>query len=161
MAWLDKLHHPEKFIKTFLKWGLLGLIMGILGGLIGAGFHHALHFVTHVRGENTWLIFLLLSHSIMSDSLRSHGLQPIRHLCSWGFSRQEDWSGLPFPPPGDLPKPGVEPRSPALQVDCVPSKPPATMEGLILYSSLKFGHWPQSSGLVASSAFSEGLEPLV
>ena len=108
-----------------------------------------------------WLIFLLLSHSIMSDSLRSHGLQPIRHLCSWGFSRQEDWSGLPFPPPGDLPKPGVEPRSPALQVDCVPSKPPATMEGLILYSSLKFGHWPQSSGLVASSAFSEGLEPLV
>ena len=59
MAWLDKLHHPEKFIKTFLKWGLLGLIMGILGGLIGAGFHHALHFVTHIRGEHTWLIFLL------------------------------------------------------------------------------------------------------
>ena len=59
MAWLDKLHHPEKFIKTFLKWGLLGLIMGILGGLIGAGFHHALHFVTHLRSENTWLIFLL------------------------------------------------------------------------------------------------------
>ena len=59
MAWLDKLHHPEKFIKTFLKWGLLGLIMGVLGGLIGAGFHHALHFVTHVRGEYTWLIFLL------------------------------------------------------------------------------------------------------
>ena len=59
MAWLDKLHHPEKFIKTFLKWGLLGLIMGVLGGLIGAGFHHALHFVTHVRSENTWLIFLL------------------------------------------------------------------------------------------------------
>ena len=29
MAWLDKIHHPEKFIKTFLKWGLLGLIMGI------------------------------------------------------------------------------------------------------------------------------------
>ena len=59
MAWLDKLHHPEKFIKTFLKWGLLGLIMGVLGGLIGAGFHHALHFVTHVRSEHTWLIFLL------------------------------------------------------------------------------------------------------
>ena len=31
------------------------------------------------------------------------------------FSRQEDWSGLPFPPPGDLPDPGIEPQSPALQ----------------------------------------------
>ena len=59
MAWLDKLHHPEKFIKMFLKWGLLGILMGALGGLIGAGFHHALHFVTHLRQENTWLIYLL------------------------------------------------------------------------------------------------------
>lgn len=59
MAWLDKLHHPEYYIKTFCKWGILGLIMGILGGLIGAGFHHALHFVTHVRAENNWLLFLL------------------------------------------------------------------------------------------------------
>jgi len=36
-----------------------------------------------------------------------------RLLCPWGFSRQEYWSGLPFPPPGDLPNPGIEPRSPA------------------------------------------------
>ena len=36
---------------------------------------------------------------------------------SMGFSRQEYWSGLPFPPPGDLPDPGMEPGSPALQVD--------------------------------------------
>ena len=36
---------------------------------------------------------------------------------SIGFSRQEDWSGLPFPSPGDLPDPGTEPRSPALQAD--------------------------------------------
>jgi len=34
-----------------------------------------------------------------------------------GFSRQEYWSGLPCPPPGDLPDPGIEPTSPALQVD--------------------------------------------
>ena len=59
MAWLEKLHHPEDYVKTFLKWGLLGVLMGILGGLLGAGFHHALHFVTHVRSEATWLIFLL------------------------------------------------------------------------------------------------------
>ena len=43
---------------------------------------------------------------------------------SLGFSRQEYWSGLPFPSPGDLPDPGIEPRSPALQVDSLPSEPP-------------------------------------
>ena len=59
MAWLDRLHHPEKYFKIFFKWGLLGLLMGILGGLLGAFFHHTLHFVTHLRGEHTWLIFLL------------------------------------------------------------------------------------------------------
>jgi len=40
-----------------------------------------------------------------------------------GFSRQEYWSGLPFPSPGDLPNPGIEPRSPALQADALPSEP--------------------------------------
>ena len=43
---------------------------------------------------------------------------------SMGFSRQEYWSGLPFPSPGDLPDPGIEPRSPALQADALPSEPP-------------------------------------
>ena len=36
------------------------------------------------------------------------------------FSRQEYWSGLPFPSPGDLPNPGIEPRSPVLQADSLP-----------------------------------------
>ena len=40
------------------------------------------------------------------------------------FSRQEYWSGLPCPPPGDLPNRGIEPRSPALLVDSLPSEPP-------------------------------------
>ena len=43
---------------------------------------------------------------------------------SVGFSRQEYWSGLSSPPPGHLPNPGIEPRSPALQVDSLPSEPP-------------------------------------
>ena len=43
---------------------------------------------------------------------------------STGFSRQEYWSGLPFPSPGDLPDPGIEPRSPALQADALLSEPP-------------------------------------
>jgi len=41
----------------------------------------------------------------------------------WGFSSQEYWSGLPCPPQGDLPNPGIKPRSPALQVDSLPSEP--------------------------------------
>ena len=48
---------------------------------------------------------------------------------SMGFSRQEYWSGLPFPSPGDLPDPGIEPRSPALQADSLPSDPPGTSPG--------------------------------
>ena len=43
---------------------------------------------------------------------------------SMGFSRQEYWSDLPFPSPGDLPNPGIEPRSPALQADALTSEPP-------------------------------------
>ena len=43
---------------------------------------------------------------------------------SKGFSRQECWSGLPFPSPGDLPEPGIEPGSPAWQADALPSEPP-------------------------------------
>ena len=41
-----------------------------------------------------------------------------------GFSRQEFWSGLPFPSPGDLPNPGIEPGSPALEADTLTSEPP-------------------------------------
>ena len=43
---------------------------------------------------------------------------------SMEFSRQEYWSGLPFPSPRDLPDPGIEPRSPTLQADPLPSEPP-------------------------------------
>ena len=43
---------------------------------------------------------------------------------SMGFSRQEYWSGLPFPSPEDVPDPGIEPGSPALQADALLSEPP-------------------------------------
>ena len=44
---------------------------------------------------------------------------------SMGFSRQEYWSGLPFPSPGDLPDPGIKPGSPTLEADALISEPPA------------------------------------
>ena len=53
---------------------------------------------------------------------------------SMGFSRQEYWSGWPFPSPGDLPDPGTEPRSPALQADALPSEP---LEALYYYNTVQ------------------------
>ena len=52
---------------------------------------------------------------------------------SIGFSRQEYWNGLPFPSPGDLPNPGTEPRSPALQADPLPSDPPGRLGCIVMY----------------------------
>ena len=43
---------------------------------------------------------------------------------SMGFAKQAYWSGLPFPSPGDLPIPGIKPRSPALRADTLTSEPP-------------------------------------
>ena len=65
----------------------------------------------------------MLSHSVMSDSVTPWAAAQQAPL-SWGFSRQEYWSGLPCLPLGDLPNPGIKPRSPALQADYLPSEPP-------------------------------------
>ena len=67
--------------------------------------------------------YAVLNHSVLSNSLRPHGLQPTRLLCPWGFSRQEYWSGFPCPSPGDLLNPGIIHRSPTLQVDSLPFEP--------------------------------------
>ena len=66
MTFPHKFSKPKAYLITFLKWGLFGLLMGVLGGLLGAGFHHALHFVTHLRGEHNWLIFLLPVGGLLS-----------------------------------------------------------------------------------------------
>ena len=60
-----------------------------------------------------------MSSKVISDSLQTISLQaPL----SVGFFRQEYWSGLPFPSPGDLPNAGVEPGSLALQEDSLSSE---------------------------------------
>ena len=53
------------------------------------------------------------------------------------FSRQEYWSGLPFPFPGDLPDPGIEPGSPALHADTLTSEPPGKPPGIIFYNFVR------------------------
>ena len=59
------------------------------------------------------------------------------------FSRQEYWSGLPFPSPGDLPNPGIEPGSPTLQADILPSEPPGKQKDYIKSLVLKCDLWSQ------------------
>ena len=65
------------------------------------------------------------NHLVMSKSVTPWTVAWQAPL-SKGFSRQEYWSGLPFPSPGDLPNPGVDPGSPALQTDFLSSEPPGT-----------------------------------
>ena len=76
----------------------------------------------------------------MSDSLWSHGLYPSKLLRQWGFSKQEYWSELPYPPVGHLPNLGIKPRSPTLQwllyhLSELPGKPKNT--GIVRLSLLQ------------------------
>ena len=79
----------------------------------------------------------VLSHSVLSDSVTPWTLAHQAPL-SKGFSRQEYWSGLPFPFPGDLPNLGIEPKSPALQVDALPSEPPGEVIFFFFFFSISF-----------------------
>ena len=65
-----------------------------------------------------------VSSSVLSNSLRLSWTIAHQAPLSMEFSRQEFWSELSFPPPGDLPDPGIEPGSPALQADSLLSEPP-------------------------------------
>ena len=61
-----------------------------------------------------------VSHTVVSNSVTPWNITRLAPL-SMEFSQQEYWSGLPFPSPGDLPNPGIEPASPALQSDPFPT----------------------------------------
>ena len=71
-----------------------------------------------------------VSHSGMFNSLQPHVLIDGQDPLSMRFPRQEYWSDLTWPSPGNLPNPVIEPGSPALQADSLPSEPPkvATLE---------------------------------
>ena len=72
--------------------------------------------ITPSAGDGSgWLSYIILSDSCIPMDYIAH-----QAPLSERFSRQEYWSGLPFPPPGDLPDPGIEPASPVLQVDSLP-----------------------------------------
>ena len=72
-----------------------------------------------------------ISPSVVSDSV-TPGTVAHQAPLATGFSRQGYWSGLPFPSPGQLQDPGMEPGSPALQADSLPSEPPGKPKPIIL-----------------------------
>ena len=86
---------------------------------------------TQDESKNHWLILKMKSLSrvqlFVNPWAVAYQVPP-----SMGFSRQEYWSGLPFPSPGDLPNPGIEPGSPALQADALTSQPTGKPPGLYL-----------------------------
>ena len=91
-----------------------------------------------------------IDHSIMSDSVTPWTVACQAPL-SMEFSRQESWSGLPFPSPEDLSDPGIEPGSPALRADALPSEPPwkpACSLNSELLNPSQFAHSSQSLPLL-------------
>lgn len=72
MKRIDFLRRPENYGKTVVRWCILSIIMGTVGGLLGAVFHHVLHFVTHVRSEHMWLIFLLPLAGLLTAAIYRH-----------------------------------------------------------------------------------------
>ena len=90
----------------------VGVTHGGLGGSVPREFCPHFWFIPSYelngfvlsRSSHVWLFATLVDYSCQAP-------------LSMGFSRQEYWSGLPCPPPGDLPNPGIEPESPALQLN--------------------------------------------
>ena len=80
-----------------------------------------------------WLLFVCVCYSLSHAQLFATPWT-VAHQAplSMGFSKQEYWSGLPFPPPGDLANPGIEPKSPALQADSFLSEPPGKLSFYLL-----------------------------
>ena len=67
-------------------------------------------------------------HSVMIQMDGMKEGDEARFLCPWGFSREDYQKVLPYLPPGDRPNPEIEPRSPTLQADSLPSEPPGKLE---------------------------------
>ena len=88
-----------------------------------------------------YLVLYWVSQSCLT-LCKPHGLQPSMLLFSWGFSRQEYWSRLPCPPPGDLPDPVIKLGSSALEVDSLPAELPGKPLIILLasFNAQRQGH---------------------
>ena len=87
--------------------------------------------------ENLYYMYYGVSYSVVSDCVQPHKTTACQASPSMGFSRQEYWSGLPCPPPGDLLDAEIQPRSLALQADSLPSEPLGCAIGTLPIASLR------------------------
>ena len=79
--------------------------------------------MSSLRAINKMCVCVCVSHSVMSDCFATPQTVACQAPLPLEFSRREYQGGLPFPPPGDLPIPGIETKSPALQADALLSGP--------------------------------------
>ena len=121
------------FISLFLL--CRSIIYSHMCSLYSTTFLNSISNCRNISFFVNYLGFFFRFFSIMKVKVKVKSLSRVRlfvspwtvaHQASWsmGSSRQEYWSGLPFPSPGDLPDPGIEQRSPTLQADALTSEPP-------------------------------------
>ena len=96
-------------------------------------FSFYLNFLNFILKESKVKVLIFQSCLTLCNPM---DCSPSGSSLSMGFSRQECWSGLPFPSPEDLPDPGTEPASSALQTDSLPSEPPGKPNFILEYCCL-------------------------
>ena len=111
---------PSNEYSGLISFGMDWLGLLAVQGTLKSLLQHHSSKVSVFQGSAFFMV--QLSHLYLTESESKVTQSP-----SMGFFRQEYWNGLPFPSPGDLPDPGIEPRSPTLQADSLPSEPHSCM----------------------------------
>ena len=111
---------PYRVDKTALYSGYNKREMAVFSLYIYVCIHTHTYICIYMNVCMKW------SRSVVSDSATPWTVA-YQAPPSMGFSKQEYWSGLPFSSPGDLPDPGIEPRSPSFQADALTSEPPGNL----------------------------------
>ena len=112
-----QLKHPSVFsLFKIFNWRIIALQCCVI-------YCHTFTWISH---RYTWVSYVCKWVKSLSRVRLFATPWTVAHQAppSMGFSRQEYWSGLPIPSPGDLPNPGIEPRSPTLWADALTSEPP-------------------------------------
>ena len=116
-----------------------------------------LEYILHKK----YVILPMWSSNVLLPKVKVKSLSRVRlFVTQWtiayqvplsvGFSRQEYWSGLPFPSPGDLPDPGIEPGSPVSRADSLPSEPPGKVSPTLWVLTRVGQAWTEESDRLQS-----------